>query len=132
MLVLQANAHDAEAFEAEAVTWDASTWFPTEHLASVEIPLNHLKDPAPEDGLHVIKEQGGMWTKNMKLNISHHGVQLREIIGPNIIGVRYFAIWLIRSHVVDSKWNDRHTRSPRLSKLGTFSKTRTSEICLCS
>jgi hypothetical protein len=84
---LQANTHDAEAFAAEAVTWDSATWFPTEHLASVEIPMQHLKQPTPEDGLHVIKEQGGMWTKNMKLNISQHGVQLKEIIGPNIIGV---------------------------------------------
>ena len=83
----KAEAEDAAAFEREGHEWyDASTWFPVEHLASVEIPMAHVPVPSPEDGLHVIKDQGGMWTKNMKLNISLHGVQLREVLTTNVIG----------------------------------------------
>jgi hypothetical protein len=102
------EAEDAAAFEREAVEWDLNTWFPVEHLASVEIPIDHVPVPAPEDGLHVIKDQGGMWTKNMKLNISPHGVQLKEVLTTSVIGACVALPPLAREHT----HTHTHTHTP--------------------
>lgn len=75
------------AFDPENVILDESedVWFHVEHLASVSISLKDNEDPSPEDGLHMIKNRGGMWTKNMVLNIETDGVTLRDPDADNAV-----------------------------------------------
>eukprot|EP00912_Choanoflagellata_sp_UC4_P000836 UC4_evm1s514 len=74
-----AGAVESNLNEANDITeFNEKTWFSVEHLASIPIQKQYIAEPTPEDGLWAVKEFGGMWTKNMSIQINSAGVILAD------------------------------------------------------